>query len=229
MKNISDIKVISIDLFRTLAKADINYDFVWRTFLGEKYTDELGRLYWDRTSEILFENLEAAAACLEPFKTTREIFAETYSACFKEIGLLYDSNAAAETLIQAHRLEQFYADARPFLDSAVKHYHVCLSTDCDTRMLTGIERLFDFEKIFVSEQLRAYKAHPRFFNQVLDYYRLEPHNILHIGDSRMDILTPARLGLQTCWLNRSAQNWQYDTKPDFQVKSLLDVFPILNL
>ena len=97
-------------------------------------------------------------------------------------------------------------------------------------MLEGLDRLFVFEKVFASEELRAYKAHPRFFSQVLEFYKLEPANILHIGDSKMDILTPGRMGLQTCWLNRSDNlTWNYDVKPDYEVESLLEILDILNI
>jgi putative hydrolase of the HAD superfamily len=229
MKNISTIKVISVDLFRTLAKMDDGYEQVWRTFLGDKYTDELARRYWDGTSEVLFNNLDTAANRPEQFKTMRDIFSASYAQFFKEINLTYDPDSAAETLISSHRLGHFFEDARPFLEEAAKHYTICLSTDCDTRMLAGIEKLFTFKKIFVSEELRAYKAHPRFFTQVLQYYQLNPENILHIGDSKMDILTPGRMGLQTCWLNRTGTAWKDDFKPDYQVKSLLEVLDILQI
>lgn len=229
MKNTSDIKVISIDLFRTLAKMDDGYDKVWRTFLGGKYTDELARRYWEGTSEVLFTKLDQAAACLEPFKTTRHIFSESYAQYFKEIELDYNPDSAAETLILNHRLEHFFEDARPFLETVARYYAVCLSTDCDTCMLEGIDRLYAFKKMFVSEELQAYKAHPLFFTKVLEYYRLKPENILHIGDSKMDIITPGRMGLQTCWLNRTGKTWQYDIKPDYQVKSLLEILKILQI
>jgi FMN hydrolase / 5-amino-6-(5-phospho-D-ribitylamino)uracil phosphatase len=229
MKNISDIKVISVDLFRTLAKMDDGYDNVWRTFLGDKYTDTLARRYWDGTSEVLFSKLDQAAACLEPFKTTRDIFAESYSQYFREIELDYDPDSAAETLILNHRLKNFFEDAKPFLESVARYYEVCLSTDCDTRMLESIDKLYIFNKMFVSEELRAYKAHPLFFTKVLGYYRLKPENILHIGDSKMDIITPGRMGLQTCWLNRTGNTWQYDIKPDYQVKSLSEILKVLKV
>jgi HAD superfamily hydrolase (TIGR01493 family) len=229
MKNISDIKVISVDLFRTLAKVDDGYDFVWRAFLGEKYTRDLGQCYWSRTTEILLAKLDQAAACLEPFKNVRDIFAESYSQYFKEINIDYDPFSAAEMLFEVHKLEHFYEDSRPFLENISRYYRVCLSTDADSRMLKGIDQLFNFEKIFVSEELRAYKSNPHFFNQVMDFYQLKPENILHIGDSKMDIITPGSMGLQTCWLNRTGKTWKYDIKPDYQVKSLLEILKILQI
>jgi FMN hydrolase / 5-amino-6-(5-phospho-D-ribitylamino)uracil phosphatase len=230
MKNIAAIRVISIDLFRTLAMVDDGYRTVWQAFLGDRFTPQLGKQYWDRTTEIVMAKLDAAAAAPEPFKTTAAIIEESYALSFKEIGLDYDPCRAAEKLFELHRLGRYFEDARPFLESAARHYRVCLSSDCDLRMLEGLEKLFVFDRVFASEAMRVYKAHPRFFGAVLDYYQLQPENILHIGDSRMDILTPGRLGLQTCWLERSGDlTWQYDLKPDFVVKSLWEVLDILKI
>jgi hypothetical protein len=94
MKTISAIKVISTDLFRTLVKVDENREIVWRTFMGEDYEDEIARKYWDRSTEILFNNLDAAAAQLKPFKKIRDIFIESYQELFTEINFPYDPRSA---------------------------------------------------------------------------------------------------------------------------------------
>ncbi len=229
MDNISAIKVISTDLFRTLVKVDENREAVWRTLMGEHYEDEIAREYWDRSTEILFKNLDAAAARLNPFKKIRDIFIESYTELFAEINFQYDPRSATETMFQGHKLGHLFDDTRPFLQSAGSRYPVCLSTDCDNDMLDGIEHIYRFDKIFVSEQMKTYKAHPRFFTQVLQHYRLKPENILHIGDAKSDILTPKKLGIQTCWLNRYGEPWKPEVKPDFEVKSLLDILEILDI
>ena len=229
MNNISAIKVISTDLFRTLVKVDENRGFIWRTFMGETYDNEIAQKYWDRATEILFNNLDAAAVNLSPFKNIRDIFMESYTLLFAEINFQYDPRSAAEILFQGHNLNQLFDDTRPFLQAAGTRYPICLSTDCDCDMLDGIENIYGFDKMFVSEQMRTYKSHPRFFTQVLEHYRLKPENILHIGDSKSDILTPKQLGIQTCWLNRSGEQWEHEVKPDFEVKSLLDILEILGI
>ena len=229
MNTISAIKVISTDLFRTLVKVDENREVVWRTFMGEHYEEEIAQKYWDRSTEILFNNLDAAAACLNPFKNIRDIFIESYTELFAEINFQYDPRSATETMFQGHKLDHLFDDTRPFLQAAGNRYPICLSTDCDSDMLDGIEHIFGFDKIFVSEQMRTYKAHPRFFTQVIQHYRMKPENILHIGDSKSDILTPKKLGIQTCWLNRYGETWKPEVKPDFEVKSLLDILEILGI
>jgi HAD superfamily hydrolase (TIGR01549 family) len=229
MKNISAIKIISTDLFRTLVKVDENREFIWRTFMGENYEDTIAQQYWERATEILFNIFDSAAVQTDPFKNIRDIFIESFTLLFEELGFQYDPQTAAETLFQGHKLDNLFDDTRPFLKAAGTRYPVCLSTDCDTDMLDGIENIYSFDTIFFSEQMRTYKAHPRFFNEVLQHYRLKPENILHIGDSKSDILTPKQLGLQTCWLNRSGEEWKHAIKPDFEVRSLLDILEILGI
>jgi putative hydrolase of the HAD superfamily len=63
---------------------------------------------------------------------------------------------------------------------------------------------------------------------VLNQYKVKPENILHIGDSKSDIMTPTKLGIQTCWLNRRDLKWKDATKPNFEVKTLLEILDILD-
>jgi FMN phosphatase YigB (HAD superfamily) len=215
MNKISNIKVISIDLFRTLVDIDLSVESVWKIFLKEKYTPYLGRKYWNRGTEIVLNNLFSVALDDQHFKNTRSIFEETYATLFKEIGLDYDEKSAASTLINGHKAKKLFEDARPFLEIVGKKYPICLSTDCDVEMLDGIRDIFSFDKIFISEELKAYKLN------------LKPYEILHIGDSQQDITTPKKLGLLTCWINRYNSPWAETIEPDFEVKSLMDILDIL--
>ena len=74
-----------------------------------------------------------------------------------------------------------------------------------------------------------YKLNPGFFRYIIDYYNLPPANMLHIGDSKSDIITPKQLGIRTCWLNRRNLKWDHAVKPDFEVKSLLEILGYFRL
>jgi FMN phosphatase YigB (HAD superfamily) len=147
---------------------------------------------------------------------------------FSEIHLDYDPRMAASVLIQGHKMDRFFDDAKPFIKEIKQKYTVCLSTDCDTEMLGNINELYDFDKMFVSEDLQVYKLNPKFFKHVIKHYNVSPENILHIGDSESDIIAPRQLGIITCWLNRNNHKWDQAIKPDFEVKSLLEILDILD-
>jgi FMN hydrolase / 5-amino-6-(5-phospho-D-ribitylamino)uracil phosphatase len=223
----ANIRLISIDLFQTLVRLDGTRDQTWKLFLKDRYSSELARKYWDRTSEILFQKFNKTATGNQGFKSSRTIFEESYALVFNEINCDYDPHQAGNILIEMHRRNTPYADALPFLLAAGKKCPVCLSTDCDLDMITGIRKLYAFDMIFTSEELQAYKLNPQFFQHVICHYGLKPENILHIGDSLSDIITPKKLGIHTCWLNRENKNWPHEVRPDFEVKSLMEVMDIL--
>lgn len=224
---IPTIKLISVDLFQTLVRLDETRDQAWQLFLGDRYSSGLARQYWDRTSEILSQKFYETALDNHSFKNSRTIIEESYAAIFQEINCRFDPHQAGNVLISMHRRNTPYADALPFLQAAGKRYPICLSTDSDLEMITTAGNMYSFDKIFISEELRAYKYDPRFFRHVIGHYGLNPENILHIGDSQSDIITPKNLGVLTCWLNRDNKPWPHAVQPDFTVKSLLEVVDII--
>ena len=228
MKKAKNVKIISLDLFQTLISVDESIEYAWREFLKENYTEEFAAKYWDRANEIVFKNLHQAALNEDKFVNVRSIFENSYTQMFSEIHLDYNPKRAAGILIQGHKMNGLFDDVKPFFDGIKHKYTVCLSTDCDNEMLGNISGLFEFDKLFVSENLQAYKLNPKFFKYVIEYYHVSPENILHIGDGSSDIIAPKQLGIKTCWLNRNNNQWDQDVKPDFEVKSLLEIPDLLD-
>lgn len=225
--SLADIKVISLDVFRTLVAVDGIYEYVWTKLLGDKYTNEIGKRNWERATEIFLLKLKEAAIETNCFKNTRTIIQETYSQLFREIELDFNPSIAAGILIEGHRIGKYFDDVRPFIENIGRNRTICLSTDCDTDMLADIGSLYPFDYIFISEQLKAYKANPKFFTEVINYYSVKPENILHIGDSQSDIVTPKKMGILTCWLNRDGGKWNHPVRPDFEISSLEDAVNLL--
>jgi FMN phosphatase YigB (HAD superfamily) len=228
MDKIQNIKIISLDLFQTLVSVDESIEYVWREFLKENYTEEFAAKYWEKANEIVFENLHQAALTEAKFVNVRSIFENSYTQIFSEIHLDYDPKRAASILIQGHKMNRLFNDVKPFFKELKHKYTICLSTDCDTEMLGNISGLFEFDKLFVSEDLQAYKLNPKFFKHVIEYYHTLPENILHVGDGNSDIFAPKQLGIKTCWLNRNNNQWNQAVKPDFEVNSLLEIPDLLD-
>jgi FMN hydrolase / 5-amino-6-(5-phospho-D-ribitylamino)uracil phosphatase len=214
-------------MFQTLVRLDEGRDHVWKLFLKDEFTYEKARRHWDRTSEVLYQKLYETAMDNRNFKNSRTIIEESYATVFEEINLNFDSHRAGDALIEMHKRNTPYPDAAPFLQAVGKKYPVCLSTDADVEMITGIKELYSFDKMFISEEIRAYKFNPAFFNHVMRHYNLKPENILHIGDAQSDIITPKKLGIMTCWLNRENKKWSHEVRPDLEVNSLTDLAEIL--
>lgn len=227
MKKIKNMKIVSVDLFRTLIDIAPTPKTIWQKFLKDNFPDEISRKYWRRADEILWRRWDAAGTDHNHFKNVRAILEDTVAELFSEIRLNYDPVLSANALMGDHILQNVFEDAKPFLEKSGQKYTICLSTDADMEMVGDVNKLYPFDSIFISEELRVYKLNPRFFENIIHHYNVLPENILHIGDSKSDIIAPRQIGILTCWLNRNNYKWDHVIKPDFEVKSLLEILEIL--
>ena len=124
-----------------------------------------------------------------------------------------------------------YHDSKEFINRANKKYKVCLVSDADTEMIEHQIKNFDFDKIFISEDIQSYKGEPNYkiFKEVINHYNIEPRKIIHIGDSSSDIIGANRAGIDTCWINRHNYRKRFHIKPNYETESLNELFPILNI
>ena len=60
MKKIHNIKIISIDLFRTIVDIEQTPEMIWQIFLKENFPDELSRKYYQIADEIMGRRWDAA-------------------------------------------------------------------------------------------------------------------------------------------------------------------------
>jgi FMN hydrolase / 5-amino-6-(5-phospho-D-ribitylamino)uracil phosphatase len=223
MEKVISIKIISIDLFRTLIDVGPNIEMIMQAFLRKNVPSEKSNKYYLRADEILWRRWDAAGIDDKHFKSVRTILEDTYAELFNEVNLDYNPKLLADTMIEGHKIYNVFSDAKPFLEKIGQTYPVCLATDADIEMVKNVQELYQFDSVFISEELQLYKLNPRFFNHIIAYYNVLPENILHIGDSKSDIIAPKQLGIQTCWLNRYNHKWNQVIKPDFEVNSLLEI------
>ena len=228
MKKAENIKIVSIDLFRTLVDIEQTPDMIWRMFIRDNFPDEISRKYYRLADEIMERRWDAAGIANGNFISCRKILEDTSTELFSDIELDYDTELAADALMGVHNLQNVFEDAKPFLNTIGQKYPICLSTDCDMEMIENVQDIYPFDNLFVSEQLKVYKLNPKFFHHIINHYNVLPENILHIGDSKSDIVAPKQLGIQTCWLNRRNLKWDQAIQPDFEVKSLLEILDILD-
>ncbi|SEN30448.1 HAD-hyrolase-like [Paenibacillus sophorae] len=83
--------------------------------------------------------------------------------------------------------------------------------------------------LFTSERHQSYKNDNRntMFKELLKFYRTNPKQVLHVGDSASDVLGANREGIVTCWINRNKRMWEHEVKPDYIVESLDEIEEML--
>jgi HAD superfamily hydrolase (TIGR01549 family) len=226
MDKIANIKVLSIDLFRTLIDVDQYISSIWKTLLKEKYSEEHFQKCRGRFNEIITRQFIEAGSD-DRFKTERSLFEDTFKELSAETNLYFSPESAAEVLIEVHKGGKLYDDTVCFLQTAVTKYKLCLSSDCDRDMIPEIPDFRLFDHMFSSEELKSYKLNRRFFDQVVEHYGLKPVNILHIGDSISDVIGAGQCGIPTFWLNRNNRKWNNPVRPDFEGNKLNDILILL--
>ena len=105
---------------------------------------------------------------------------------------------------------QPYADVQPALERLRTRYTLAsLSNGNADLELIGLARHFSVS--LNARQIGAAKPHPRCFQHLARDLRLEPRNILYVGDDPfLDVAAARAAGLRTAWINRSQAPWPPD-------------------
>ena len=224
-------EVISIDMFQTLVDVGSMRHHFWRRILGEKYSKDLVDRYGSQWGELFPAHFEKAIENEGDFVPVGKIFEGYWALLFEKFKIDFDPLEARRLHFEIHRLAPPYEDAEKFVDAIGRRYPVCLVSDSDLEMIRPHLDRFRFDRVFISEQLEAYKGDPdrRMFQAVIDHYEVLPEKILHIGDMHTDVLGAKRSGLGACWLNRDGQKWRHPVKPDYEVNTLYEAAEILGI
>jgi len=85
------------------------------------------------------------------------------------------------------------------------------------------------EFILISEAVRAYKPNRLVFQKALERLGLQPHDVLHVGDSDVDDVKGAQAaGLRVAWVNRDGRSRHSDVpEPDFEIPDLTGLLTLL--
>ena len=85
------------------------------------------------------------------------------------------------------------------------------------------------EFVLISEAVRVYKPHPMMFRRALERLGLEPHDVLHVGDSDVDDVSGAKAaGMRVVWVNRDRRPRRADVPPpDFEIADLTELPALL--
>ena len=219
-------KLVSIDMFRTLVDLESRKVAEWQMLLKDKYTVELAQECYAHLDNSWLEYSQQ-----EEFVSVKSMFMMCFTELLSKIDVEFDPAEATRLWAQQHSLSEPFADSMLFLNSVGKEYPICLASDTDDDMLGTLEQMYTFDYIFTSEQLSSYKANAdgKFFSAIINHYGVRPEEIIHIGDSDLEIIGAGKAGIITCWLNRTGLKWSHGMKPDYEVNSLIEAAAILGI
>lgn len=137
---------------------------------------------------------------------------------------------AFEVFFAARNELQPYADVQPALERLRNRYTLATLSNGNADLeLIGLARLFSLS--LNARQIGAAKPHPRCFQQLARDLRLEPRNILYVGDDPfLDVQAARAAGLRTAWMNRGHAPWPPGLeRAEFDVADCMQLTEVLAL
>lgn len=152
-----------------------------------------------------------------------------------------DAEALAEALTRAHMRAVREVTAAPLswtraVRKVAESTAVALLSNFDDSE-TGHQIVSDtglaplFAAVVISADVGLRKPRPEVFRRVLDALGLEPHRVLHVGDSpREDVAGAKAVGMAAAWVARPGRTYPPDlVPPDFVVGDVTEIPGILGL
>ena len=227
MSSLSTIKVISFDVDGTLQ----DFDGMMRHALGE-VLKELARLDTEAAQALDIERMiairdevhERLRGRVTELNAVRE---ESIREALREAGRPDDelgSHLARVYFQNRDGARALFPDVRPALELLAKSYRLGLLSNGNSYAGDlGIGDLVSFE-MFSQDYLGIEKPDPRIFEVALREAGCEPSELLHVGDSlENDVAGAKAVGSKAAWLNRSLDARDGRTKPDIEIRSLMEL------
>ncbi|MGA7872260.1 MAG: HAD family hydrolase [Candidatus Binatus sp.] len=199
-------------------------------FDPEKFSEAHAAVY----SEIFTERSKPDAieiTCLERFSRTLKLLdvdEDQAAALAENLRRIHMARVRAVTRAPAARIDA--------MKRIAKHHRVGLISnfdDSETGHLimddTGIRELFD--PVIISADTGYRKPNPLIFKKILDAMRLEPADILFVGDTPLDdVLGSKGVGMHSAWIRRRGRELPEGIPaPDIVISDLAELPAALGL
>lgn len=162
------------------------------------------------------------------FMTEREIFTSRIQMFYDRYNVKRNAFADCDALLAAAFHRKAYEDVLPALKELRKHFSILIGSNTDNDILEAVmqSNCISADGIYTSEGLRCYKPDPRFFSLILDANRLQPQEVVFVGDNpRDDVSGPKQLGIKTVLIDRNGG--AKDFGQDYTISDINELIHIL--
>ncbi|NQX60649.1 HAD family hydrolase [Paenibacillus qinlingensis] len=220
-------KAVFLDFYGTLVHEDdvfveeICHRIMTSTSLQTTIRD-IGNYWWNAFSQ----NFQSSYG--DNFKTQREIEICSLADTIAFYKSSENPRELSEILFKHWQCPQLFEDAKTFLER-IRTPKIILSNIDRHDIQSAIHHNgLSFENMITSEDVKSYKPRPEMFQKALMTYNLHPSEVLHVGDSlTSDVAGAQRAGIKVAWINRSNKVLPQNVIPDYIVKSLEELIPLL--
>jgi len=222
------IKALTIDLFGTLVK-DSNVlmrDICQRINASSRVFESTAAKV---SKSWLTLSVECANICYDDkFLSEQELERVILTRLLNEYRSRLDPYLIQEEIRSESLRPTIYDDARLFLTRLPLPCYILCNGD-----KKSVESAVDYaglnvSGIICSEDAKAYKPNYRIFEYAVDTLKLNPTQVLHVGDSvNHDILPAKKYGMKAVLINRFGQKVPDDLNCDMVCSSLLTLRSII--
>ena len=188
----------------------------------------------DRSRKIFFPMIEEAHV------TNQEAhFEVVLQQLMDDFGILLNREITLKELLEVYYLE-VYSGRRGYPEvmrvlSRLKEMGVLMGVVSNTTnpqfmkeremKILGLQSYFDFAIYSSSTPFR--KPHPSIFELAIDNFKIEPQEILFVGDNfSLDVVGAKKVGMKSAWVNRECKTISKDIESDYELSSLDDLLCI---
>jgi 2-haloalkanoic acid dehalogenase type II len=165
-----------------------------------------------------------------PFRTLRDIQGQVFSRMLRHFDVGTGAAAApyVDLFFQVTTTVTLYPETLDVL-KAVRHLRSAIVSNADHEHVAAWNFTSPIQFIVVSETVRAYKPDRRLFHRAVEQLDVQPHEVLHVGDSEVDDVSGAKAaGLQVAWVNRDGRPRRPGVpKPDHEIRDLTGLLTLL--
>jgi len=136
---------------------------------------------------------------------------------------------AFEVFFAARNELELFQDVQPALERLRLRYTLATLSNGNADLARiGLAGLFDVS--LNARQIGCAKPHPRCFERLAQELRLEPREILYVGDDPLlDVGAARTVGLRTAWMNRRHGPWPSEVAaPDVTVADCVELAATLD-
>jgi 2-haloalkanoic acid dehalogenase type II len=164
------------------------------------------------------------ATQFSPFRTLREIQGQVFSRVLRQFDIRADAAPYVDLFFRVTTKVELYPETLKVLN-ALGRIPSAIVSNADHEHVAAWHFTLPVQFILISETVRAYKPHRLVFQRALELFGLQPHEVLHVGDSDVDDVKGAKAaGLQVAWVNRDGRSPRPDVpKPDFEIADLTEL------
>jgi 2-haloacid dehalogenase len=142
-----------------------------------------------------------------PYVPYREVLKGSLRATLEDLGMSVEAGDGEDFGDAMERWEPF-PDSVEVLAELKERFPLAVISNTQHDIIShAIEKLGDpFTHVVTAEDAKAYKPDPRPFEMTLERAGVEPREVVHVARSqKVDLPRSTPMGLETVWVNRSAE------------------------